>query len=666
MPITNIKTPGVYVEEVSLFPPSVAAVATAIPAFVGYTQKAVDAQGDPITEPVRITSLLEFATYFGAGYEPEIYTVVANPAERSVLQVEAGQRFYLYDSLRLFYDNGGGVCYILSVGSFEDEVSLPAIMTGIEAFKKYDEPTLLVCPDGVSLTDAGGAPDFAAIGSLHQQVVMSCAALQDRFGILDLMQGNLPENISQQPIQQFRTHVGINALPYGAAYYPWIVHSYDVAVNFRQLRLRDEADVAITDLSVFSAGDSEVALLTALETQIEDSVVVADIEGVSLSALLAEGIDVLYRTLSEMEADVRDTPAFKTRFTDYLNVVAATARRFAYAATQAAEGSPLEAELVRLKADTTLHDALQALIRVEKNAGTYLNTLALRDEPTVQELYEVLDDGWLGDGPDDTYAGITPGADFPQGREASLAIIDSLKADVLPVLFNHYRTLWHNAVFYERLAAQRLFAGHSFFKGVADQVREIMRTVPPSGAVAGVYAATDASRGVWKAPANVSLASVIGPAVKLDNREQDELNVHDSGKSINAIRNFTGKGTLIWGSRTLAGNDNEWRYIPVRRFFIMVEESVKKATAPFVFEPNDANTWIKVKVMIENFLTLQWRSGALQGAKPEQAFFVHIGLGETMSEIDVLEGRMIVEIGMAAVKPAEFILLRFAHKMMEP
>jgi hypothetical protein len=97
----------------------------------------------------------------------------------------------------------------------------------------------------------------------------------------------------------------------------------------------------------------------------------------------------------------------------------------------------------------------------------------------------------------------------------------------------------------------------------------------------------------------------------------------------------------------------------------MVEESVKKATEPFVFEPNDANTWTKVKGMIENFLTLQWRAGALMGAKPTDAFFVHVGLGETMSQDDVLNGKMIVEIGMAAVRPAEFIILRFSHKMME-
>lgn len=102
---------------------------------------------------------------------------------------------------------------------------------------------------------------------------------------------------------------------------------------------------------------------------------------------------------------------------------------------------------------------------------------------------------------------------------------------------------------------------------------------------------------------------------------QDRLNVDTiAGKSINAIRSFTGKGTLVWGARTLAGNDNEWRFVSVTRFFNMVEESVKNATQQFVFDPNDANTWVKVRAMIENFLILQWRAGALAGAKPEQAF----------------------------------------------
>jgi len=197
-------------------------------------------------------------------------------------------------------------------------------------------------------------------------------------------------------------------------------------------------------------------------------------------------------------------------------------------------------------------------------------------------------------------------------------------------------------------------------------IRDMACNLPPSATMAGVYASVDNSRGVWKAPANVSLAGVVGPTIAFTTSDQDTLNVDAvAGKSVNAIRWFTGRGTLVWGGRTLAGNDNEWRYVNVRRFFIFVEESTKNATQQFVFEANDANTWVKVQGMIENFLTTLWRDGALQGIKPEHAFYVAVGLGKTMTALDILEGRMIVEIGMAAVRPAEFIILRFSHKMAE-
>ena len=196
-------------------------------------------------------------------------------------------------------------------------------------------------------------------------------------------------------------------------------------------------------------------------------------------------------------------------------------------------------------------------------------------------------------------------------------------------------------------------------------IDDIEMELPPSPMVAGIYANVDSNRGVWKAPANVSLRQVTKPSRKITHDEQAGLNVDTSGKSINAIRTFIGKGVLIWGARTLDGNSNEWRYISVRRFFNFAEESIKKGTERFVFEPNDANTWVKVRAMIENFLTLQWRAGALAGAVPEQAFYVRVGLGETMTSQDILEGRMNVEIGMAVVRPAEFIILKFSHKMQE-
>jgi phage tail sheath protein FI len=170
---------------------------------------------------------------------------------------------------------------------------------------------------------------------------------------------------------------------------------------------------------------------------------------------------------------------------------------------------------------------------------------------------------------------------------------------------------------------------------------------------------------VWKAPANVGVSSVIKPSILLTDGDQADLNVDSQfGKSVNVIRAFTGRGIIVWGARTLAGNDNEWRYVPVRRFFNMVEESAKNASAQFVFEPNNRNTWTRVRSMIENFLTLQWQAGALMGTTTEEAYYVRVGLNETMTELDIFEGRMIVEIGMAVVRPAEFIILQFSHKML--
>ncbi len=210
----------------------------------------------------------------------------------------------------------------------------------------------------------------------------------------------------------------------------------------------------------------------------------------------------------------------------------------------------------------------------------------------------------------------------------------------------------------------------AYYSKIKAAIADFGVTVPPSPCIAGIYARVDSNRGVWKAPANEGVAGIksgdAGLSFKITDDFQSGMNVDPtSGKSVNAIRYFTGKGTLVWGARTLAGNDNEWRYVSVRRFFNMAEESIKKATFQFVFEPNDANTWVKVRAMIENFLILQWRAGALAGAKPEHAFYVKVGLGETMTAVDILEGKMNIEIGMAVVRPAEFIILKFSHKMQE-
>ena len=201
---------------------------------------------------------------------------------------------------------------------------------------------------------------------------------------------------------------------------------------------------------------------------------------------------------------------------------------------------------------------------------------------------------------------------------------------------------------------------------IVSAVQTAARVQPPSAAMAGIYATVDRNRGVWKAPANVSLSNVMGLTQTIHADMQESLN-NDSvaGKSINALRAFPGKGFLVWGGRTLDGNSLEWRYVPVRRLFIMVEESIRRATGWTVFEPNDATLWSRLKGMIDNYLLQKWKDGALQGASPAEAFFVAVGLGSTMTEQDILEGRLIVDIGMAAVRPAEFITLRVMRTMQK-
>ena len=204
------------------------------------------------------------------------------------------------------------------------------------------------------------------------------------------------------------------------------------------------------------------------------------------------------------------------------------------------------------------------------------------------------------------------------------------------------------------------------YKNILAKLREVLNLLPPSSAMAGVYTKVDNNRGVWKSPANISLNGVIKPSTTISHDDQEQLNVDAiGGKSINAIRTFPGLGTLVWGGRTLDGNSLDWRYINVRRTMIMLEQSIKLALKAYVFEPNDANTWVTVKSMIVNFLTDKWKQGALAGASPEDAFEVNIGLGVTMTGVDILEGRMLISIKLAIVRPAEFIVVTFQQQMQK-
>lgn len=460
-----IATPGVYVNEIPSFPPSVAQVATAIPAFIGYTAIDTDADGETLALiPTKIYSLLEYEQNFGRAEDETSIEVAVEIVDGNITSALATNptpsNHNMHYALRHYFDNGGGPCYIVSVGLTSDATGTiddAELLAGLNSLEAYDEPTIILFPEGQGLGDEGDYYDL--VGSAIDQ----CTKLQDRFTLIDV---HTQESTTSDSINDFRSEFDkTDNLNYAAAYYPNLMTSYDYQYV--------DTGVQVTVTTDGAAG-AAVALNTLLATE--------------------------------------------------------------------------------------------------------------------------------------------------------------------------------GAVYYASKAA----------------IEKLGPTLPPSPAMAGLYAKVDGSRGVWKAPANVSVSYVKKLTDFVTDEEQGTMNIDTTaGKSVNAIRSFVGKGTLVWGARTLDGNSNEWRYVSVRRFFIMVEESTKKASYQFVFEPNDANTWVKIRAMIENYLTVLWRQGALAGAKPEHAFFVKIGLGQTMTAQDILEGKLIVEIGMAAVRPAEFIILRFMHKMQE-
>jgi len=185
-------------------------------------------------------------------------------------------------------------------------------------------------------------------------------------------------------------------------------------------------------------------------------------------------------------------------------------------------------------------------------------------------------------------------------------------------------------------------------------------TIAPSSFAAGIWARVDESRGVWKAPAGIEakLIGATGLKYKIGDTENDQYN----SLGVNCIRNFSRIGLMVWGARTLATN-SEWRYIPVRRTAIMIEQSIYEGTQWVVFEPNDHNLWSALRSNIVSFMHGLFRKGAFQGAKASDAYFIRCGLGDTMTQEDIDAGQVIVIVGFAPLKPAEFVIVRIQQKV---
>ncbi|MFD1565131.1 phage tail sheath family protein [Haloarchaeobius amylolyticus] len=189
----------------------------------------------------------------------------------------------------------------------------------------------------------------------------------------------------------------------------------------------------------------------------------------------------------------------------------------------------------------------------------------------------------------------------------------------------------------------------------ADPSTNRTKLVPPGGHVAGIFARSDVEHGVHKAPANEVVQGILGVQHTITKGEQDVLNP----KGVNCIRSFQGRGIRLWGARTTA-SDPSWKYVNVRRLFLYIEQSIDEGTQWAVFEPNDEDLWARVRQSAENFLTTVWRDGGLQGSTADEAFYVKCG-EETMTQDDIDNGRLIVEIGIAPVKPAEFVVFRISQ-----
>lgn len=512
--ITNLATPGVYIDEVNAFPNSVVEVETAVPAFIGYTPRASYEGKSYLMKPVQITSMNDFNAFFinpsnAKQYSPMYYLTKQKKAPASgeyytfngdiyTIEPDPNNIYYLYNSVKLFFQNGGGKAYIVSVGGYgagggtpinpgDDivnmNVKLADLQAGLQLLKKQTDVTMYVIPEATLLADG----DYS---TLMQQMLEQSGSMGTAMSILDVKGGREPDPLLwKQDIDNFRNWTGNNQLKYGAAYYPFV-------------------NTTIVPI---------------------DQVDYTNINGGDVSVLL-----------------------------DVLNPASAP-------------------------------------------------------NPT------------------------------------AVSILNSIKAgNSLTVTQNN----------------QALMMSSKTYTQILGIIQAKINTMPPCGIMAGVYSLVDSTEGVWVAPANVSPIGVTSTTHQIDDGDQAGLNVDAmSGKSINALRFFNGQGVLIWGARTLDGNSQDWRYINVRRTITMIEQSVKSALRAYVFAPNNANTWTSVKSMLENFLTNVWKQGALQGAKPEDAFTVLIGLGSTMTAQDILDGYLRTTILLAVTHPAEFIVVTVEQQL---
>ncbi|MDL2274772.1 phage tail sheath subtilisin-like domain-containing protein [Desulfosarcina sp. OttesenSCG-928-G10] len=782
----NYLTPGVYVQEISTLPGVVVEVQSAIPAFIGYTQK--DRYDGRILTgvPEHIASFKDFEARFGGASRPDFkaINIRRDAAGRfsAVDSIQLNKRFLMYEAIYMYFANGGGECYVVSTGTYLESYDKEAFLSAISALESVDDVTLIVMPE-ISLLGE-------SCYGVQQAALAHCAKRMNRFSILDIQEKTkesgkegaargsalLNWKPGQDPDswkaswQEFRDRVGIMDLSYGASYTPYLVADTPIDLKYYHIQpylqdaegkasneagaevrtiliegqkvsvegkeekdnaakvTVDECELTLTadnitlrgkevlmgsNTNLNTGGNSAEIIISEDKIKIgaedeQDLGQTVTIDGMTFTkekkgiSLKGKDISIDGPPISDPEPTVAPLslldldPAAKSSIesldialNDRENLRRAVAEaRQALISKGVATDRFLLGIVKNVLKDVTKDDPkllvaeayarLFAAIMDIKQEDLKTNGVALKESfnphPMSKDMIQYTSDQLKSNiakitEPEFVKTTGSPGESTNLAQalyDALLQVKDEKFQDAVDLLQALIDGLFAATTKNINRLSDGLYSNSLVYRSIHSAVSTALRVQPPSATMAGIYAAVDRSRGVWKAPANVSVGNVLNLTQTITAEMQEKLNSDSvAGKSINAIRSFPGQGFLVWGARTLDGNSLEWRYIPVRRFFIMVEESIRRATTWAVFEPNDANLWVKVKALIDNYLLQKWKDGALAGASPAEAYFVNVGLGSTMTEQDILEGRLIVDIGMAVVRPAEFIILRFMHKMQQ-
>lgn len=602
--LLDLRMPGVYTQEISTLPPTVGVIPSAVPAFIGYTEKAAKKSENLLNKPTRIRSMKEYEDLFGSvplqNIQVNIDDRASNPNRPQVTVLKpADFKYKMYHELSFYFANGGGPCYIVSVGFYNAEPDMQAMQDAVDKLVKIQDVTILVFPDGTSLTQ----PNYV---TLINHALLHCAKMNDRVTIIDISDANTDSTDDIE--KNFQTPVSNDdEKKYGMAYFPYIdtVFSYGYAEANVTVKNHVQDPLSVDDTTKTNISNAAAGLKTkgaaynaAVKAVNDDSAALDDLQ--FLASALAD-----YKALNS----AADSAAMIKQLTALI----------------ASSGIIIDSDT--LTAATTANaDPIAVLNDAISDKQNELTTAQAAVEPALKALYD------------------------KQANTGAVADVKALGANQTSIALAGIDMATIKTV------------NNALYSKIKDAIANFPVTLPPCGAIAGIYVRTDAASGVWKAPANVSVFGAIKPAIDVDDDLHASLNAPTSGKSINVIRTYPGRGILVYGGRTLDGNSQEWRYVNVRRTFCFIEDSVANAMQDFVFAPNNEQTWIKVKAMIKNFLNKLWKAGGLFGATPEDAYEVVCSVPESMNEDDVLNGIMRIYVKVAVARPAEFIVLQYEHK----